>query len=71
VIEGGTVYYIRADHIGGPVFATKSTGTKVRTTGVVIRTLLKTSGAHGQPWGMTNVPRFALSRRTRRSSALR
>jgi RHS repeat-associated protein len=29
VIEGGTIYYVRADHIGRPVFATNSTGVKV------------------------------------------
>ncbi len=29
VIEGGTISFIRADHIGRPVFATNSTGTKV------------------------------------------
>ncbi|HMS96619.1 MAG TPA: RHS repeat-associated core domain-containing protein [Tabrizicola sp.] len=29
LIEGGTVYYVRADHIGRPVFATNSTGAKV------------------------------------------
>jgi RHS repeat-associated protein len=28
-IEGGTIYYVRADHIGRPVFATNSTGVKV------------------------------------------
>jgi RHS repeat-associated protein len=31
VIEGGTIYYVRADHIGRPVFATNSTGVKVWT----------------------------------------
>jgi RHS repeat-associated protein len=31
VIEGGVVYFIRADHIGKPVFATNSTGAKVWT----------------------------------------
>ena len=29
LIEGGVVYYVRADHIGRPVFATKSSGVKV------------------------------------------
>jgi RHS repeat-associated protein len=29
VIEGGVVYYVRADHIGRPVFATNSSGAKV------------------------------------------
>jgi RHS repeat-associated protein len=29
VIEGGAVYFIRTDHIGKPVFATDSLGTKV------------------------------------------
>jgi RHS repeat-associated protein len=29
VIEGGVVYYIRADHIGRPVFATNAAGAKV------------------------------------------
>ena len=29
LIEGGTVYYVRADHIGRPVFATNSSGAKV------------------------------------------
>ena len=29
VIEGGVVSFVRADHIGRPVFATNSTGTKV------------------------------------------
>ncbi len=29
VIEGGTVYYIRADHIGRPVFATNAAGVKL------------------------------------------
>jgi RHS repeat-associated protein len=29
VLEGGAVYYIRADHIGRPVFATDGAGTKV------------------------------------------
>ena len=29
LIEGGTVYYVRADHIGRPVFATSSAGVKV------------------------------------------
>ena len=29
VIEGGVVYYIRADHIGRPVFATNASGAKV------------------------------------------
>jgi RHS repeat-associated protein len=29
VIEGGTLTFIRADHIGRPAFATNSTGTKV------------------------------------------
>ena len=31
VIEGGTVYFIRADHIGRPVFATNASGVKVWT----------------------------------------
>ena len=31
VIEGGVVNYIRTDHIGRPVFATNSTGTKTWT----------------------------------------
>ena len=31
MIEGGTVYFIRADHIARPVFATNSTGVKVWT----------------------------------------
>jgi RHS repeat-associated protein len=31
VIEGGVVYYIRADHIGRPVFATNTSGVKVWT----------------------------------------
>ncbi len=30
VIEGGVVYFVRRDHIGRPVFATDSFGTKVR-----------------------------------------
>ena len=29
LIEGGTLYYVRADHIGRPVFATNSAGVKV------------------------------------------
>ncbi|MBL9046871.1 MAG: hypothetical protein JNK34_06090 [Tabrizicola sp.] len=29
LIEGGTVYYVRADHIGRPVFATNASGAKV------------------------------------------
>ena len=29
VIEGGSVYYVRTDHIGRPVFATNGSGTKV------------------------------------------
>ncbi|MBL9046873.1 MAG: hypothetical protein JNK34_06100 [Tabrizicola sp.] len=29
LVEGGTVYYVRADHIGRPVFATNSAGAKV------------------------------------------
>ena len=29
VIEGGSIYYVRSDHIGRPVFATDATGTKV------------------------------------------
>ena len=29
LIEGGTVYYVRADHIGRPVFATNASGVKV------------------------------------------
>ena len=29
VIEGGSVYYIRTDHIGRPVFATNASGAKV------------------------------------------
>ena len=31
VIEGGTIFYVRADHIGRPVFATNSSGAKVWT----------------------------------------
>jgi RHS repeat-associated protein len=31
VIEGGTIYYVRADHIGRPVFATNASGAKVWT----------------------------------------
>ncbi len=31
MIEGGIVYYVRTDHIGRPVFATNSSGTKVWT----------------------------------------
>jgi RHS repeat-associated protein len=31
VIEGGTVSFVRTDHIGRPVFGTNSTGTKVWT----------------------------------------
>jgi uncharacterized protein RhaS with RHS repeats len=31
VIEGGVVSFVRADHIGRPVFATNSTGVKVWT----------------------------------------
>ncbi len=31
VIEGGVVAYVRADHIGRPVFATNATGVKVWT----------------------------------------
>jgi RHS repeat-associated protein len=31
VIEGGVAYYIRADHIGRPVFATNAAGAKVWT----------------------------------------
>jgi RHS repeat-associated protein len=31
VIEGGVISFVRADHIGRPVFATNSTGTKVWT----------------------------------------
>lgn len=31
LIEGGTVYYVRADHIGRPVFATNASGAKVWT----------------------------------------
>jgi uncharacterized protein RhaS with RHS repeats len=29
VIEGGSVYYVRSDHIGRPMFATDAVGTKV------------------------------------------
>jgi hypothetical protein len=29
VIEGGVISFVRADHIGRPVFATNSSGTKV------------------------------------------
>ena len=31
VVEGGTLYYVRTDHIGRPVFATDDTGAKVWT----------------------------------------
>ena len=31
LIEGGTVYFIRADHIARPVFATNASGVKVWT----------------------------------------
>jgi RHS repeat-associated protein len=41
VIEGGTVYYIRADHIGRPVFATNGNGAKVWTA-----TYLPFGGVH-------------------------
>jgi hypothetical protein len=31
VIEGGVISFVRADHIGRPVFATNATGAKVWT----------------------------------------
>ena len=31
VIEGGTIFYVRADHVGRPVFATNASGAKVWT----------------------------------------
>jgi uncharacterized protein RhaS with RHS repeats len=33
VIEGGLVHFVRADHIGRPVFATNAIGVKVWTAG--------------------------------------
>jgi hypothetical protein len=33
VIEGGVIAFVRADHIGRPVFATNSTGVKTCTAG--------------------------------------
>ena len=45
VIEGGAIFYVRADHIGRPVFATNASGTKVWTMGFdPFGTLIASSG---------------------------
>ena len=52
LIEGGTVYYVRADHIGRPVFATDASGAKVWEA-----TYTPFGGVHTQT-GNLPTPRF-------------
>lgn len=44
VIEGGVISYVRADHIGRPVFATNASGVKVWTATSALASVLGRSG---------------------------
>lgn len=44
MIEGGVISFVRADHIGRPVFATNSTGVKVWTATPALAGVLGRSG---------------------------